>query len=162
MVQLMDDVWQLVSTLMDSVAFIMAMVFVVSLLQRKSENQRLLTFLRGAVFSAGVMFTMANPIDLGTAGIYDMRGLLIGTAGALLGPVAGLMAMLTALAIRLGIGGNGLARGILSIVVAFGAGLIWRRFVPGLILPHGKSFAFGGGNFRSSGRYICLTGCTVG
>jgi hypothetical protein len=52
---------------------------------------------------------------------------MIGTAVALLGPAAGLIALATGLAYRLGIGGTGVWVGTSGMVLAFAGGLAWRH-----------------------------------
>ena len=93
----MNDLIKLVSTFVDATALIMALVLVVSILHRSGRVGWLYTFVMGGMFSFALVFTMSDPISLGQAGIFDMRGLLIGTAAALFGPIVGLITLITGL-----------------------------------------------------------------
>lgn len=122
----MHDLVKLISTFVDAVAIIMALILVLSILHRNDKRGTGHSVLMGAMFSLAVIFSMSDPIPMGTGGGFDMRGLLIGTGIALLGPIVGLMAAVTALIYRFGIGGAGLYSGITLIAGAFVGGLIWR------------------------------------
>ncbi|MBU2993271.1 diguanylate cyclase [Octadecabacter sp. 1_MG-2023] len=122
----MDDFSKLLLTFFDAVAMLMALILVLSILHRSDRRGLMHSVQLGAVFSLAALVTMSDPIDMGAGGIYDMRGLLIGTGMALLGPVVGLMTAVTALIFRLSIGPPGLESGIALIVGACAGGLVWR------------------------------------
>ncbi len=128
----MNDFAKLVSTFVDTVALIMALVLMVSILQRKGRAQIKNAIMMGSIFSLALVLSMLDPIDLGAAGIHDMRGLLIGTATALLGPVVGFMTLVTGLAMRWSIGGPGMYAGFAAMLGAFAGGLLWRHFIKGM------------------------------
>lgn len=125
----MDDVTRLITTFIDSVALIMALVFLVSLLKRRGESRLVNGTVMGVMFSFAVVVTMSDPILLPSDVIYDMRTLLIGAGVALLGPAVGLMALVTAIIYRVGIGGAALVPGLAAIVLSFSGGLIWRYLI---------------------------------
>ncbi|AKS46030.1 diguanylate cyclase [Octadecabacter temperatus] len=110
----------------DPIALILALILIVSIVKRKKQSEWKSRLVMAGLFSFTLMLSMSNPIDLGEGGIHDMRGLLIGVAVALLGPTVGLLTLATGLAMRLGIGGPGLAPGLVAMFAAFGGGLVWR------------------------------------
>lgn len=121
----MSDLMKLISTFVDATALIMALVLVLSIMHRTRRSGWTNTAMMGGVFSLALVFTMSDPISLGQAGIFDMRGLLIGTASALFGPIIGLMTLITGLVMRWQIGGPGLIPGFVGMLCAYGAGLLW-------------------------------------
>jgi diguanylate cyclase len=140
----MDDIGKLFSTFVDAVALILALVLVVSILHRKFGKPWLHVVLMGGMFSFALGVRMSDPIQLGPGKIFDMRGLMIGTAVALLGPAAGLITLTTGLAYRFSIGGAGVWVGTSGMVLAFAGGLAWRYLFlgrPGKMWKH--SFILG-------------------
>ena len=125
----MDDYLKLISTFLDAVALLMALVFMVSILKRAGQRRLGSPVFLGVLFSCVLVMSMADPIDLGPAGIFDMRGLLIGTAAALFGPVVGLMTLATGLGMRGYIGGPGMIPGFFGMLFAYGAGIAWLYLV---------------------------------
>lgn len=125
----MDLSSKLFTTFINPVTMIMALVLIVSILHRKERAPLQHTLFIGSVFSGALFLSMSDPIDLGSAGIHDMRGLLIGTATALLNPIVGLMTLATGLVLRWHIGGPGMIPGFVAMFGAYGGGLLWRLFV---------------------------------
>lgn len=121
----MGDLVKMITSFVDAVALIMALVLIVSLLHRADRLGWVNNILMGAMFSLAVMFTMSDPMSLPSGGVYDMRTLLIGTSVALLGPVVGFMAFVTGMVCRWCIGGDSAMVGMVGIVLTYGAGLIW-------------------------------------
>jgi len=121
----LNDSFKLISTFVDAVALIMALVLMVSIMQRVDRHKIGHALLMGTLFSLALAFSMSDPIDLGSAGIFDMRGLLIGAGVALFGPVVGLMTLITGLIMRWEIGGNGMIPGFVGMLCAYGGGLVW-------------------------------------
>ena len=128
----MDDTVKFIVTFVDAVALVLALILMLSLLHRNELYKRGCTGLLGAMFSFTILMSMSDPIDLGANGFFDMWGLLIGTAVALMGPVVGLMAAATGLACRFSIGGPGLESGIALIVGAYAGGVLWRLTIKDL------------------------------
>ncbi|MDB4213786.1 diguanylate cyclase [Octadecabacter sp.] len=122
----MHDAYKLASTFLGSVTLIMALVLMVSILSRVSYAWMNGSVVKGLLFSFALFMTMSDPIPLAYGGIFDMRGLLIGTAVALFGPVTGVMALVTGLSMRWGIGGTGVAAGFVGMLLAFAGGVTWR------------------------------------
>lgn len=123
------DKFSLFATAAESFAFIMAVVLMAGILQRKDRGRLMNSSLMATLFSASLVLCMSDQIDLGFAGVYDLRGLLIGSAIALFGPVVGGVTLLTGLFMRLHIGGPGVLAGSAAMFLAFGGGLLWRRNV---------------------------------
>lgn len=122
----MNDALKLISTFVDAVSLVMALILMVSLVHRNDLQGLGRSALLGATFSLAIVFSMSDPIDLGENGFFDMRGLLVGTAVALMGPTVGLVAAATAITYRLVIGGPGVASGMALIGGAFAGGVLWR------------------------------------
>lgn len=120
------DFGKLLSTFVNSVALVMALVLLISLMKRSGRGIWTNTVVMGGVFSLAVLFTMSDPINLPSSVKYDMRTLLIGAGVALLGPVVGFMAFITALTYRWGIGGPAVFAGLAAIVLSFSGGVLWR------------------------------------
>jgi len=131
----MSDLMKMLSTFVDATALIMALVLVVSIWHRQGKTGWKHSVLMGTMFSIALVFTMSDPINLGQAGIFDMRGLLIGTAAALFGPIVGLMTLVTGLFMRWNIGGPGMVPGFVGMFFAYGAGLIWMVTVKRFKMP---------------------------
>ncbi len=122
----MTDVIKLLTTFIDSVAFLMALVLTLSLIHRGGRDKLINKAIMGGIFSVAIILTMSDPITLPkSSGIFDMRSLLVGTAAGLLGPVVGFVAFATAAVYRTIIAGPGLTAGLVGIAVSFGAGLFW-------------------------------------
>ena len=125
----MTDLSQLLTTFISPMLLIMALVMMLSMVVRSGQKMVHNDILFGGIFALAVFFSMSDPIVLPSNGIFDMRGLLIGTGTALLGPRVGAFALITGLSYRWGIGNPGVAAGFTGMFIAFGAGLAWRHFV---------------------------------
>ncbi|WP_342076402.1 diguanylate cyclase [Yoonia sp. SS1-5] len=141
----MIDFNQLISTFVDPIALIMALVLAASILRRKQITVFKYNIAVGGLFSVAVVYTMSDPIPIYSGGIYDMRFLLVGAATALINPYAGGMAMMTSIIYRIAIGGDGVAPGIGGSVIAFMAGWAWRYYVNDLPLADWKKASILGG-----------------
>lgn len=129
----MTDVMKMITTFVDAIALIMALILTISLLQRNSRRHLRNSVVMGAMFSFAVVMTMSNPIMLiNVDGIFDMRCVLVGTATALLGPVAGAITFGTGLAYRSLIGGAGVVPEGVGMGVVFAMGWIWYAFIKNL------------------------------
>lgn len=112
-------------TLLKSIGVVVMVAFLlgeitVSLSARK---QQILTIL---VFSAGVVFAMADRLTIPNGFVLDARHTLIGMSGYVAGPIGALLTVLTASIYRVAIGGPGLVIGIIGIVFSGIIGL-WMR-----------------------------------
>ena len=130
----MNDFFKLISTFVDAIALILALVLLVSLLQRTDRKRFSNSFVMGGLFSLVLLLSMSDPIDLGAAGIFDMRGLMIGAAAALFGPVAGLITLTVGFAMRIWIGNPGVIPGLVGMLCAYGAGVLWLYMIRGTAL----------------------------
>ena len=121
----MTDYVTFVSTFVNAVALVMAMVLGISLLTRTDHPDWMTKSPMGVMFSLAVAFTMSDPFALPSGGVYDMRTLLIGAAVGLLGPLVGTMAFVTGLIFRWGIGGESALVGMTGIVLTYVSGTLW-------------------------------------
>ncbi|MDA9207870.1 diguanylate cyclase [Octadecabacter sp.] len=142
----MSDVMKFVSTFIDSVAVLMALVLMWSLVQRKGRSRFFKNAFMGGVFSLAIILSMSDPIIMPQkSGIFDMRTLLVGTAAGLLGPVVGTIALITASAYRVVIGEPGVIAGLVGVGLSYAMGLVWHFFVKDLPFETWKkSVALGG------------------
>ncbi len=125
----MNELTVLVSTFVDPIALMMALVLATSVLRRKQLSALQYEFAVGSLFSLAIIYSMSNPMPIYSGGIFDMRFLLIGTAAALIGPTAGGMALATGTIYRVMIGGAGVAPGVVGALIVYAAGLAWRYYV---------------------------------
>lgn len=126
----MSDVTKLISTFVESVAALMALVLMLSLVHRGGRESLLNKVIMGGLFSVVIVLSMIDPIQLPDgAGIFDMRGLLVGTGTAFLGPVVGGIAALTAFSFRILIGPPALLAGLFGVAISFAMGLLWHVFI---------------------------------
>ena len=105
---------------------IMAILF--GTLQRHRTSPLLRTLLTGCLFAVCALLSMAAPAQVGQGVFVDTRGVVVGLAGAFAGWPATLIAVAVACLYRISLGGIFVA-GCVSIVIAAGMGLLWRRFV---------------------------------
>jgi len=108
----------------DGVAWLLALVFIVSVIQRKSTVGDTNPVVMGSVFAIAILLSMSDPMILPNgSGIYDMRYLMIGIATGIFGPIAGAIAMVVGLTHRISIGGAGVDSALIGSFVVFG--LCW-------------------------------------
>jgi len=124
-----NDLTQLVSVFIDPIAMIMAIALVFGISSRSSPGVLWHNVRMGAMFAGAVIYSMSDPIILSDGIIFDMRGLLIGTAVALVNPVVGFTALCTGLGYRYAIGGEGVLAGFIGMLIAFCASTAWRYAV---------------------------------
>ena len=128
--QMETDITAWVMGFLHPMALLTAMVFLISLIKRRTGLGSFTDYAIGGVFSCALVYSMAEPIDLGgSTGIFDMRCLLIGAATALISPRAGIIVLCTGIAYRTSIGGNGVVPGVAGMVIAFAGALMWRQWV---------------------------------
>ena len=83
----------------------------------------------GAVFGIAAVISMASPLELADGIIIALRNLFIGISAAFFGWRAAAITLGIAMTIRLGIGGDGTAAGVVAMAIAAGMGLIWTSFI---------------------------------
>lgn len=123
------DTFSLISSVAEPFAFIMAVVLTAGMLRRKNRGGLVDTALLGLLFSASLVLCMSDQLDLGSAGVHDLRGLLIGSSVALFGPFVGAVTLLAGILMRWNIGGPGMFAGTIAMFLAFGGGILWRHLI---------------------------------
>lgn len=116
----------LILTVFETVAVLLALVLMLSLMHRGGHERLLNKVVMGGLFSVAILFSMSDPIVLSDqVCLFDVRNLLVGTASALLGPFVGVIALVTAAAFRVFIGGEGVVPDLVAIAVVFSMGFFW-------------------------------------
>lgn len=83
--------------------------------------------MQGLLFAAAACVGILEPLQLWPGVIFDGRSIVISLAALFFGPLAGIIAVLPPLALRIWIGGPGLGMGILVILSAAATGLGFRK-----------------------------------
>ena len=111
--------------LLTPVVAMMGFAFVLSAATREFHGTRQEQVAFGVLFGVTIAVGMAHPLTLGEGLIFDARTLLIGSAVAFVGPMAGLLALGFGIAFRLYLGGAGMLSGVVGLVLAFMLALAW-------------------------------------
>ncbi|WP_296419925.1 sensor domain-containing diguanylate cyclase [Pseudooctadecabacter sp.] len=131
----MTDLMKMTTTFVDAIALIMALILMISLLQRGGGRPLRNKAVMGALFSFALVMSMSDPIILpNNTGIFDMRALLVGTAAALLGPIAGAITLGVGILYRAYIGQPGVVPAVVGMATVFAMGCLWRVFIKDLNL----------------------------
>jgi len=93
---------------------------------------RLKDVLDGVLVGLVGLAVMANPWTLQDGIVFDVRSVLLGTAGLFFGFIPAAVAAALTAAYRLWEGGAGAWPGVAVILSSAGLGLLWRRLRPGL------------------------------
>lgn len=133
----------------DTIAFLLMLVHGVGLLaiiailfgvlQRRRFSHGRQALLLGLLFATAGLLVMLRPVQIVPGAFVDLRGLVVGLAGAFGGWPAALMTALVTIAYRIHLGGHYIAGGI-SILIAAGAGLLWRRGMRARRAPGSRHF----------------------
>lgn len=116
----------LILTGFETVAVLLALVLMVSLMHRGGHERFLNKVVMGGLISVAIVFTMSDPIVLtDQVCLFDVRNLLVGTASALLGPFVGVIALATAAAYRIFIGGPVMIPDLAAIAIVYVMGFLW-------------------------------------
>ncbi len=91
----------------------------------------------GVCFGVGAVMAMMQPIAVASGVIVDTRNLFIGFAGAFIGPIGAVFALIVGATARIVIGGSGLALGLTSMVMVSVIGTLWglNRLRPPVMTP---------------------------
>lgn len=81
----------------------------------------------GLIFGIASAVSMNAPITLADGFILDLRNLFIGISAAFFGVIAGLFTLTIAIAMRLSLGGNGVAFALPAMAIVTIVGLAWRK-----------------------------------
>ncbi len=123
----MTDATETITTFVQPVALTITLVYLYGVLAKSQQNKFRLELSLGLLFGVGVIASMMAPINVGEGFIIDLRNLLIASAIAFLGPLAGVIALITGVATRINIGGAGAIYGVAGMLVAGSMGYIWRH-----------------------------------
>ncbi|WP_158284066.1 PAS domain S-box protein [Azospirillum sp. TSO22-1] len=83
---------------------------------RLASRPRLWPLVCGALFGAGTLISMVQPVPVAAGVIIDARSVMLGLAGPICGPVAAALAAAMAAAYRVWLGGAGMYAGLGTIV----------------------------------------------
>lgn len=119
----------LLPTIVQPIALTVMLVYFCGLVSSWSTSPRITNVILGFIFTLGVIASMAAPLTLADGFIFDMRNLLVGAAMALLGPLAGAIALVGGCLTRVAIGGDGAMLGVMGMTSSAVFGLMWRYFV---------------------------------
>jgi len=96
----------------------------IKLNQRTIKNE----IITGLVISLAVSIIMFTPFKLTDTIVFDVRSVLLSISGLFFGFIPTFLAMLTSLAIRLHMGGDGVYMGIAVIFSSSAIGLLWHYY----------------------------------
>lgn len=108
-----------------AIAFMALLAVAYGLTIRRFPWTRSVRMLLGALFGAAAALAMVDPLSVTEGVLVDLRHVPLVLAGAFLGGPGALMAILIAVAVRLGIGGTGMVPGAIGVLVSCLAGLAW-------------------------------------
>lgn len=83
--------------------------------------------LQGCVFGLAAVVGMLKPMNLGNGLIFDGRSVMISLAALYFGPLGALPSVIPPLALRIGMGGDGVVMGVAVILMSALSGLIYGR-----------------------------------
>lgn len=95
--------------------------------RRKMAGTNYAPFILGVLFGLMALAQMFNPVEPYDGVIIDMRNVPVALAGAFLGWRGLLPCLAIAIATRYGLGGVGVYAGIVGMIIAGLAGMIWAR-----------------------------------
>ncbi|MEM7641819.1 MAG: LytS/YhcK type 5TM receptor domain-containing protein [Pseudomonadota bacterium] len=114
-----------------SVAMICLLSMAYGLVRRRLPGISLAPQLAGIAFGFVAVLQMHSPITPFPGMIIDLRNIPILLAGAFLGPRGMLSCLVIAAGARIGIGGVGLASGVVSMILVGALGLAWDAMTTG-------------------------------
>ncbi|MBB3997510.1 GGDEF domain-containing protein [Aureimonas pseudogalii] len=111
--------------LVDGIGQMAIIAVVFGVLQRRRAAPILRAGWLSLLFAAAGLLAMARPVEVVPGAFVDMRGVVVGLAGAFGGWPAALVSAAATAAYRVVLGGHYVG-GVLSILLAMTAGLVWR------------------------------------
>lgn len=106
---------------------LMALVAIVyGTIERRRWPRSWRSLAQGLAFGCGAVAAMSSPAIIVPGILVDSRATFLAAAGAFVGPLAAVVALVISAAYRFSIGGAGLLPGLLTLLLAFAVGLIWR------------------------------------
>ncbi len=115
--------------LLTPVIALMSLAFLFNIVLRRFHGTRFEAPAFGVLFGTAIVVGMINPIALGDGLIFDTRTLLIGSAIAFAGPVAGVVALGFGIVCRILLGGAGVVSGVVGLLLAFGLAVGFQRYI---------------------------------
>lgn len=103
------------------------LIYIFGVIARKDATEHVEQLSLGFVFGLAAVIAMADPIEIASGIIVDMRNLFVGIAATFFGVRGGAVALGMAVAARLGIGGAGAHVGIFGVIIAASMGYLWAR-----------------------------------
>ena len=82
------------------------------------------SILQGLVFGGAAVLGMLRPLDMGSGLIFDGRSVMVSLCALFFGPVAGCIAAVMTISLRLLLGGTGTTMGVLVILSSTAIGLV--------------------------------------
>lgn len=125
----MPNVLSEIATFLEPVGMGVILVYFYGFVVRKETGKQIEDLVLGFVFGLAAVFAMADPIEISSGIIVDMRNLFVGLAAAFFGIRGGSIALAMAIVARMEIGGAGMVVGITGVTIAAVMGLAWSRYV---------------------------------
>ncbi|WP_281257970.1 LytS/YhcK type 5TM receptor domain-containing protein, partial [Caenispirillum bisanense] len=115
--------------LLQSLGLLSLLTLVHSVVSRRFDGQSVQPWLLSALFAVGVIAVMSAPFQVIPGFYLDGRGVVLGLAAPFGGTVAAIVTAGVAAAYRLAVGGIGAPAGVLGIVLAASAGILFRHTI---------------------------------
>jgi len=110
-----------------NLTFLIAFAVISGLLDNRYSSLTLKgTIAQGFLFGFAAAISMLNPFELYTGLIFDGRSVAISLVTLFFGPIAGVIATLITVSLRIYLGGQGLIIGVLLSIVALIGGYLFR------------------------------------
>lgn len=138
----METVFNIAASLIDPILLAVTVIYVYGFVARVSTDKSVRNLMMGVTFGFGAMFAMMAPIVFAEGIIIDMRNLLVGLSSAFFGLIGAAFTISIAVITRIMIGGGGAIAGVLGILIAGIAGLVWARYIRGHYSSISKEGAF--------------------
>ncbi|WP_162151093.1 diguanylate cyclase domain-containing protein [Haploplasma modicum] len=81
------------------------------------------------IISGIIIIIMSSSYRFGNIYYFDSRSIVLGISGAFFGPAVSILPFITAIIVRLFIGGTGTYMGVFEIVYAILIGIVWQRIM---------------------------------
>lgn len=125
----MPNVLSEIATFLEPVGMGAILVYVYGIVVRKDTTKQIEDLSLGFLFGLAAIFAMADPIEISSGIIVDMRNLFVGLAAAFFGIRGGGIALAMAIVARIEIGGAGTIIGILGVSISATMGLTWAQWI---------------------------------
>ena len=113
--------------------------------KRRSRKTRRGALMQGLLFGSVAVIGMLRPLNLGPGLFFDGRSVMVSLCALFFGPWAAAIAVVMAIACRIGIGGVGTLTGVMVTLSTAGVGWLARRVMnPDIMPPDAKRLYFFG------------------